>query len=30
LVHSDRPVEGTVILEFLTPGVKAFSFTFGG
>jgi cytochrome c biogenesis protein CcdA/thiol-disulfide isomerase/thioredoxin len=30
LVHFDRAMEGTIILEFQTPGVRAFSFTFGG
>jgi cytochrome c biogenesis protein CcdA/thiol-disulfide isomerase/thioredoxin len=30
LVHFDKAVEGTVILTFETPGVQAYSFTFGG
>jgi cytochrome c biogenesis protein CcdA/thiol-disulfide isomerase/thioredoxin len=30
LVHFDTPTEGMVTLSFDTPGVRAFSFTFGG
>ncbi len=30
LVHFDHVTEGTVTLEFESPGVRAFSFTFGG
>jgi thiol-disulfide isomerase/thioredoxin len=30
LVHFSKAVEGTVTLEFNSPGVRAFSFTFGG
>jgi hypothetical protein len=30
LVHFDKAMEGTIVVEFDTPGVRAFSFTFGG
>lgn len=30
LAHFSQAVEGTIILEFNSPGVRAFSFTFGG
>jgi cytochrome c biogenesis protein CcdA/thiol-disulfide isomerase/thioredoxin len=30
LAHFDKAMEGTIVLEFDSPGVRVFSFTFGG
>jgi cytochrome c biogenesis protein CcdA/thiol-disulfide isomerase/thioredoxin len=30
LAHFDKAAEGTIVLEFDSPGVRVFSFTFGG